>query len=172
MFCYGIAWGGTLALKTRVFRQSDLLERWGRAFCEDTMLRTALARQGMRVAFVPSLMMVNREGCRMGGFFSGCGGSCSPRRLYHPAWPAVAVHGIGMPLLLATAAGLLAAAVATGAWPAAAWSAAGLIVYKALVAAAAGRARAWRSSPGCRAPASPPPGSARASWPAYRQPSC
>ena len=48
MYCYGIPWGGTLALKTRVFRQSDLLDRWGQAFCEDTMLRRVLARQGMR----------------------------------------------------------------------------------------------------------------------------
>ena len=66
----------------------------------------------------------------MGGFFFWLRRQLLAARLYHPAWPAVTAHGIGMPLLLATAAGLLAAAVATGAWPAAAWSAAGLIVYE------------------------------------------
>jgi glycosyltransferase involved in cell wall biosynthesis len=133
MFCYGIAWGGTLALRSRVFRESDLLERWGRAFCEDTMLHSVLARQGLRVAFVPSLMMVNREECRLGGFFFWLRRQLLAARLYHPAWPAVAVHGIGMPLLLAVAAGLLAVALAAGAWRAAAWVAAGLVLYQALL---------------------------------------
>ena len=44
MWFYGIAWGGTLAVKTKVFRESDLLERWGNAFCEDTMTFAALKR--------------------------------------------------------------------------------------------------------------------------------
>ena len=112
------------------------------------MLRTALARQGMRVAFVPSLMMVNRERCRMGGFFFWLRRQLLAARLYHPAWPAVAVHGIGMPLLLAAAVGLLAAAVATRAWAPAAWSAAGLLVYEGLAATAVGRVGVRRPSPG------------------------
>ena len=76
-------------------------------------------------------MMVNREGCRMGGFFFWLRRQLLAARLYHPAWPAVAVHGIGMPLLLAVAAGLLAFALAAQAWTAAAWAAAGLILYLA-----------------------------------------
>ena len=59
MYSYGIAWGGTLAVKTSVLRETDLLKRWSNAFCEDTMLYAFLKKHRLRVAFVPSL----RHGC-------------------------------------------------------------------------------------------------------------
>ena len=54
MYWYRIPWGGTLAIKTRVFRETDVLEKWGNSFCEDTMLRRVLRPLGLSVAFVPS----------------------------------------------------------------------------------------------------------------------
>lgn len=129
MYCYGIPWGGTLALKTRVLRQADLLDRWGQAFCEDTMLYRVLRQQGLRVAFVPSLMMVNRETCDLGGFFHWVRRQLLTARLYHPGWPAVVAHGTSTPLLLLAGVGLLAAACRQGHLSAAAWLGAGLAMY-------------------------------------------
>jgi cellulose synthase/poly-beta-1,6-N-acetylglucosamine synthase-like glycosyltransferase len=129
MYWYRIPWGGSLALKTEILRQSDLLQRWGNAFCEDTMLYRALRRQGLRVAFVPSLMMVNREQCNLGDFFRWARRQLLTARLYHPRWPAVVAHGIGTSCVLALAAGLLAAALLTRRWDAAGWAALGLGLY-------------------------------------------
>lgn len=94
MYWYRIAWGGTLAIKTRVFRESDLLDKWGLAFCEDTMLHEQFKKLGLRVAFVPNLMMINRENTSLGGFFSWVSRQLMTAKLYHPAWPAVVLHGI------------------------------------------------------------------------------
>lgn len=131
MYWYRIAWGGTLAIRTSVFRNSDLLDHWKNAFCEDTMTFRMLKRQGLRLAFVPSLMMINREGCDVPGFATWMQRQLLTARLYHPGWFAVLAHGLGTSLALgATAVGLLVAAV-TRQWEAAAWLAGGLAAYTA-----------------------------------------
>ncbi|MCA9132252.1 MAG: glycosyltransferase family 2 protein [Planctomycetales bacterium] len=111
MYWYRIAWGGTLAIKTSVLRETDLLERWSHAFCEDTMLYSHLKKSNLRLAFVPSLMMVNREGCDLRGYFSWVRRQLLTARLYHPAWAAVATHG-----LLTTAGPLAVLTLGIGAW--------------------------------------------------------
>ena len=130
MFCHRIAWGGTLALKTKVLRDSDLLDRWGHAFCEDTMLHRVLRRRGLRVAFVPSLMMVNREACQMPGYFRWVRRQMLTARLYHPRWLAVVGHGLITSLAQAAAVGVLIAAMLTGHWQGAAWAGGGLACYQ------------------------------------------
>ena len=94
MYFFQIPWGGTLALKLDVFRHTDLADRWAHAFCEDTMLYAAVQRRKQRVEFVPSLMMVNRETCTLGGFYHWVRRQLLAARLYHPGWITVAAHGI------------------------------------------------------------------------------
>ena len=142
MYWYGIPWGGTLALKTSILRESDLLERWGNAFCEDTMLFKALRRLGMRVAFVPSLMMVNREVCDIPGFYRWVRRQLLTARLYHPRWTVVAGYGIITSLVPAVAIAVLVWAMCngnwetghwkTGHWQTAAWAGGGLACYLAV----------------------------------------
>ena len=129
MCCYGIPWGGTLALKMSALRKAGLLDRWGKAFCEDTMIYRALRQQGLRVAFVPSLMMTNRETCDMRGFFGWVRRQLLAARLYHPGWPAVAFHGIVTPLLLLVAMATLAATCLAQNHEALLWIAAALGCY-------------------------------------------
>ena len=131
MYCYGIAWGGALAVKTEVFRQSDLLDRWSNALCEDTMLKTCLAELGLKVQFVPSLMMVNREGCDIAGYFGWVRRQLLTARLYHPLWPAVLGHGVLTflgPLFALTVA--VYAALAESEWDTAVWALGGLVGYE------------------------------------------
>ena len=130
MWFYRIAWGGTFAIKTKVFRESDLLERWGNAFCEDTMTFAALKKLSLSVKFVPTLMMVNRETCDLGGFFRWVRRQLLTARLYHPGWIAVAVHGIVTSLAPALALVLLTYALVFREWTAAIWTGAGLALYE------------------------------------------
>jgi cellulose synthase/poly-beta-1,6-N-acetylglucosamine synthase-like glycosyltransferase len=60
MYIYQIPWGGSLAMKTELFRQTPLLKQWEQAFCEDTMLLPTLQKLGLKLETVPSLIMVNR----------------------------------------------------------------------------------------------------------------
>ena len=133
MYCYGIPWGGTLALKLNVLRRTGLLQLWKHAFCEDTMLYKALGAEGLRVAFVPSLMMVNREACEMSGFISWLRRQLLTARLYHPGWPAVVLHGFATPLMLALGMILFAAALLRSDGPSAAWIGSGLACYLGLL---------------------------------------
>jgi len=129
MYCFRIPWGGTLALKLEIVRRSDLLQRWSNALCEDTMLYAVLRPMGYRVAFVPSLMVVNREGCSLGGFYRWVRRQLLTARLYHPAWALVVGHGLAT--CIAQSAGLVAfgAAALVRNTHAAAWIAAGMGLY-------------------------------------------
>lgn len=89
MFFYGIPWGGTLAIKTEVIRQTGLLEKWGQAFGEDTMIRSVLSQHHLQVKFVPSLIMLNREETDLPGLRYWLQRQLMSSRLYHPFWPAV-----------------------------------------------------------------------------------
>jgi cellulose synthase/poly-beta-1,6-N-acetylglucosamine synthase-like glycosyltransferase len=104
MHAFQIAWGGTLALRAAALRQSDVFQRWALAFGEDTMIYSSLRKLGLRVAFVPSLMMVNRENCTLRGFLQWMRRQLLSARLYHPKFFLVVLHG------LLTSAGLIAAA--------------------------------------------------------------
>lgn len=114
MYWYRVAWGGTLALKAKVLRESDLLEKWGLAFCEDTMLHSQLKKLGLRVQFIPSLMMINRENISLGNFFRWVSRQLMTAKLYHPAWPAVLIHGIISAVIPLTAGVLLMVALTIG----------------------------------------------------------
>ncbi len=130
MYWSHFTWGGSLAIRREVLHQSDLLERWGRAFCEDTTIYDSVRNQGMRVAFVPTVMMVNRESCSLTEFFPWMRRQLLNGRLYHPAWPVLAAHGVISSLAFAGAVIVLAAALLTANLQAAAWVGGGLVLLQ------------------------------------------
>jgi cellulose synthase/poly-beta-1,6-N-acetylglucosamine synthase-like glycosyltransferase len=93
MHWHDFAWGGCFAIKRCVLQQSNLLKRWGRAFCDDTVLIVPVKKLGLRIAFVPRLMMINRENISLVAFYRWVCRQMLNVRLYHPAWPFVVVHG-------------------------------------------------------------------------------
>ena len=133
MYWYRIAWGGTLAVKTRVFRETDLLDKWSNAFCEDTMLYTQLKRAGFRLEFVPSLMMINREDCDLAGYFRWVRRQLLTARLYHPAWGAVVGHGVLTTLSPLLALVLAVVGLIAGQHEVAAWCFVGVVFYQLAV---------------------------------------
>jgi cellulose synthase/poly-beta-1,6-N-acetylglucosamine synthase-like glycosyltransferase len=133
MFWDGVCWGGTLAIKRSVLVDGEILDRWRHAICEDTMLFQRLRERKMRVEFVPSLMMVNREECQLGACFSWIRRQLLNMRLYHPLWPLVLLHGVGTTLVLIVTVAAMAIAAIGGNWAAALWCAAGLAVYESIM---------------------------------------
>jgi hypothetical protein len=131
MYCYGIPWGGSMAVKTELFRRTDLLDCWAAAFGEDNSLCRAIRRYGFHVAFVPSVMMVNRDSCSFRGFLHFNERQLLSVRTHNPWWWAIVAHGIATTCWLALAAGILLAAAIAGNRPAAAWSVAALAAYLA-----------------------------------------
>jgi cellulose synthase/poly-beta-1,6-N-acetylglucosamine synthase-like glycosyltransferase len=130
MYWYRIAWGGSLAVKTSVFRETDLLEKWSNAFCEDTMLFAQLKKAGLELGFAPSLMMVNREDCTMAGYFRWVRRQLLTTRLYHPAWVAVVGHGVFTTLFPLAAIALGVIGLIANQMDVALWCFAGLAFYQ------------------------------------------
>ena len=94
MYLYGISWGGTLAIKTQVIHETGMLEKWARALSEDTMLKGILAKHDLKVKFVPSLLILNREECTLPKLMNWMKRQLLISKLYHPQWWLVVIDAI------------------------------------------------------------------------------
>ena len=129
MYFYHIPWGGSLAIKTKVFRQTQLLKKWEQAFNEDTMLKQILQQQELRVEFVPSIIMVNREETDLKSFLGWVKRQLLCSRLYHTAWNAIAIHGVLTTVLPTVAIILLLTTWLNEEWFNVAYFGGGLAIY-------------------------------------------
>ena len=94
MQIYNIAWGGTLAIKRSCFETCGLAEKWGQAFCEDTLLTSTLNKAGFQVVRVPDLFLENTEATSMKSAMQWITRQLLTVRLYHPKWNWVLAHGL------------------------------------------------------------------------------
>ncbi len=117
-------------MRRRVIETSGILEHWQQALCEDTMLHRELGNLGLRIAFVPSLMMINREDIGLRGCFSWIRRQFLATRLYHRSWPGMVASGILACMLPVFALGVFVAAVAVGDARAMAFSGGALLGYE------------------------------------------
>jgi glycosyltransferase involved in cell wall biosynthesis len=114
MLAFHIPWGGSMAFRAHLFRDTDLLEEWKRCFCEDTISYSVLRRLGFQVCVVPKATMVNPERIALKDCFSFIRRQLLTVRLHHPRWPQVWTAGIGAGLTLLLLFGIFAASAATG----------------------------------------------------------
>lgn len=126
----GFSWGGALALKTSVIRDTDLKTHWSKALTEDTVLDRILRERKLKSRFVPSLIMVNRERCSLQGFLQWCPRQLLLARLYHPNWPIILLHAISTSATLGISLTLAIATLAVGNNSAFLWIAGGLILHE------------------------------------------
>ncbi len=129
MYWYGMGWGGSLAFKIKLLREADLGNCLANAFADDIATCRCARRNGYRVRFVPSLVMVNRETCSVKGLFGFLERQLLCVRLHDPWWWAVVAHGVGTTAALALCGLAGAAATATADWGAAVRLGASLAAY-------------------------------------------
>jgi cellulose synthase/poly-beta-1,6-N-acetylglucosamine synthase-like glycosyltransferase len=129
-FC-GILWGGTFAARTSDLRRSGLIEKWGRSLAVDSPIHECWRTLGLRVRFVPSLMMVNREECSLASAFTFVSRQLLWARLYLPRvfWGAIVAHAFATSAILLTTVGLLWYGIAAGVGQTAAATSGSLAVY-------------------------------------------
>ncbi|MEA5617318.1 glycosyltransferase family 2 protein [Cronbergia sp. UHCC 0137] len=94
MSLYSIPWGGSLAIKTEVLHQTEILDKWSRTLAEDTMIRGVLKKHHLKVKFVPSLIMLNREECKLPNLIPWLKRQILAFRLYHPWWAGIVVETV------------------------------------------------------------------------------
>jgi cellulose synthase/poly-beta-1,6-N-acetylglucosamine synthase-like glycosyltransferase len=86
MWCAGIPWGGALTLRPRDIRASGLLDRWRHGMVEDAPVKSALASLGLKLKFVPSLLVINEEETNLTTCLRFVTRQLIWTRLYHPQW--------------------------------------------------------------------------------------
>lgn len=89
MWFYEIPWGGTLALRIRDIRESNLAEQWGRGMVEDAPVKGAIRGLGLRFHDAPQLLVVDRGEASLSRAFHFICRQLLWTRLYHPNWPGV-----------------------------------------------------------------------------------
>jgi cellulose synthase/poly-beta-1,6-N-acetylglucosamine synthase-like glycosyltransferase len=129
MHFYAIPWGGSLAFRKERFQQLRLLERWQHTLSEDVILHSAMRELGLEIKFVPSLMMINREGCKLSDFIRWISRQLLMVKLYHSSWWEIVGYGVFSSLILVLLSILLLFSAATFQWHVLAWAVSGLAIY-------------------------------------------
>lgn len=129
MYLCGMPWGGTFAISRHALRTARLPEIWSRSMVEDAPARDALQARGMRLHFVPSLMMINRDACTLPECLSFLVRQLMWTRIYHSGWGVVLAHMLITTGLQVAAAWLAVRGAGSGGQAAAAVAAGGLATY-------------------------------------------
>jgi cellulose synthase/poly-beta-1,6-N-acetylglucosamine synthase-like glycosyltransferase len=116
MFLFGVPWGGTLAIKTEVLHRTELLNKWEQAFTNDMLIPKFLKQHGLKVKFVPSLLMVNREECELPRLLDHLKRLLLCARLYHPQWLSIVGETISSILFPTLYLMLILASFLEGKW--------------------------------------------------------
>lgn len=61
MFIYDHPWGGSMAIRADVVRESSLKLRWCQALCEDSATTGPVHEMGLKMVFVPAATQINAE---------------------------------------------------------------------------------------------------------------
>jgi hypothetical protein len=129
MYFNRFTWGGSVAIRGGVVRSSGLQDRWKHAVASDTAIYGEVQASGLKAAFVPSLMMINRESCSLKEFYEWMKRQLMVGRLQHGGWPVVFWHAAITSIVLMASVALLVGSLMTQNWIAASWIGGGLAFY-------------------------------------------
>lgn len=134
MYFNNIPWGGSLAFKTRYLHQTHLLELWEQALCEDVPSYQAIKAHQLKIQFVPSVLMVNREECTIESFLQWVTRQFLLVRLYHPSWWGALFYSVNTLSLILIASGAVVLGLGTGYWAIAGWMGLALLTFFGIAA--------------------------------------
>jgi cellulose synthase/poly-beta-1,6-N-acetylglucosamine synthase-like glycosyltransferase len=129
MWIFGIPWGGTFAIKKKWLIETGLMDQWKRVMVHDAPVPYLLQQKGLKVKFVPSLMMPIGEACELGFCFQFLKRQMLWTRMYHPNFAAVLLHAV---ITSSLAIAILVAvfwSMVVGKWTAAVWLVGSCLAY-------------------------------------------
>jgi len=124
-----IPWAGSLAIKKSVLLESGLFDLWPTTIVPDAPSKGLLTRMGLRICFVPSLMMVNRERCDLAFSHDFMKRQMMWTRIYHPNWAPVLLHAVSTSAVIFGALLVTVIAAVTGRWMIAGWVGGSFVVF-------------------------------------------
>ena len=129
MYHLSMPWGGCYAIRTSTIRRGRLIEKWAKVAALDMHTTNEMRQLGLKVHYVPSLMMVNRGTFSLPFAANWIRRQLTWARLYNPAWPIIVLHTSVFVATLLAAAVLGPVCYYFGATSAAWWAVGGLCSY-------------------------------------------
>ncbi|MEA5617317.1 glycosyltransferase family 2 protein [Cronbergia sp. UHCC 0137] len=94
MFLFQIPWGGSLAIKTEMLHQIEIMDQWGKSLNDDLLMHNLIKKHNLKIKFVPSALIINREDCNLFTLHESLKRLLLSCRLYHPYWLAIVSESI------------------------------------------------------------------------------
>ena len=129
MCVLNIPWGGCFAIRRYILEESGLAKSWETAMVQDAPAKTALIKHGLRLAFVPTLMMVNQDRCGVPFAFDFMKRQMLWTRLYHPNFATVFLHASTTTIVILTAIALAVKGLVDGDTMTVVWIVSALTLY-------------------------------------------
>tara|TARA_R110002072_G_scaffold303141_1_gene495727 strand:+ start:46760 stop:48031 length:1272 start_codon:yes stop_codon:yes gene_type:complete len=103
MYHLRMPWGGCYGIRMSAIRDGGLIDKWAKVAALDMHTTGEMKSLGLKVHFVPSLMMVNREESPLPAATNWIRRQLTWARLYNPGWWFVVVHTSVAALAMAVA---------------------------------------------------------------------
>lgn len=92
----GIGWAGSMAMRIEVIEKVELLSSWSRSLSVDAAVFRQMRDHGLRIQFVPNVIMINHERISLPQFVSWVQRQLVAARSCGSGWRLVALHGINL----------------------------------------------------------------------------
>ncbi|MEQ8791304.1 MAG: glycosyltransferase family 2 protein [Pirellulaceae bacterium] len=132
MWVNRMVWAGSMAIRRSALREDGLVDIWRRSMSTDSVVFSAMKKQGLRVAYAHEVMMLNREEIALPQFTRWVSRQLTMARLYHPKWFMVVGQTAGIAAIQLGGLALAVASVATQQWGALGMSLLAVALYWAV----------------------------------------
>lgn len=129
MYHLKMPWGGCYGIRMNAVRDGNLVEKWAQVAALDMHTTGEMKSLGLKVHFVPSLMMLNRERSSLPFAANWIRRQLTWARLYNPGWWIVVAHTGLTAVAMAAALVLAPIEILTSSGTSAGWATSGLISY-------------------------------------------
>ncbi|HJN07974.1 MAG TPA: glycosyltransferase family 2 protein, partial [Pirellulaceae bacterium] len=109
-----LGWAGSMALRREVIDRTDMIEGWRHSLFDDSAVCRQLRPHGLRVHFVPGVLMANREEIPLRTFVGWMQRQLVAAKSSGPEWRLVALHALNLTVTQLAAIALYVWAIATG----------------------------------------------------------
>lgn len=124
-----ITWAGSMAMRTELARDRELLDAWEHALSVDATVTRFVKSRGLEVHFAPAVMIPNRESIGLSPFRKWVERQLVAAKSSGSGWFLVSLHTFSVIVIQFAAVLLLVRATVSGAPRAAAWVGIGLSAY-------------------------------------------
>ncbi len=130
VFLNGVIWGGSNAIRSSAFEKYEIASHWEKTMTDDVVTAQIAFENHRKVAFVPQILMANREECSLKFAYRWCSRQTFFVRMYFlTMWRRMIAISLFLTFVHLASFGLLVCALSTGDVPLLCVTLGGLIFF-------------------------------------------